>query len=234
MVKIIINFIDERERIHRKEIDDNFTIERMICDFLESSKLIHEYDKYFFKVEGLTLNKTSIIFKQIKHVKQIKSGCLIKVYKNQTLAGGGGIETVDVSKNITKEYEPGNSGPFYRAGCNGLCIQSTCKNEECEAHNDRIFIRIGYVSNWNLLDHQEDQVVCPCCMEMVIAENYWFKDCYYQINYIKVIDGRPKKGSIEGEARYDKYKTFDEKASGKGFFSKLVFNVTKRLKNNYK
>ena len=145
----------------------------------------------------------------------------------QFLAGGG-IETVDVSKNITKEYEPGNSGLSYRKGCNGLCIQSTCKNRSCKAYNDRIYVPIGYVTNWNLLIHQEDQVVCPCCKEMVKPENYWFLDCYYRIDFIKEIDGRYEKNSIDGYANSDKYKTFDEKQSGKAIFTKLVFNVTRR------
>ena len=63
---------------------------------------------------------------------------------------------------------------------------------------------------------------------MLNAENYWFLDCYYQINFIKTIGGRPKKGSIEGEASSDNYKTFDEKASGKANFTKLVFDVRRR------
>ena len=61
------------------------------------------------------------------------------------------METIDVSKNITKEYKPGTSDPSYRKGRNGLCIQSTCKNRNYEAYNDRIFFPIGYVENWNLL-----------------------------------------------------------------------------------
>lgn len=179
-------------------------------------------------LKTLILNRPSICEKQIKHVRQIKPDCIITVIKSDDIIGGGGIKTVDFTKNITKEYKPSSNGPSYQIGCNGLCIQSTCKNEECEAYNERIYIRIGYVSNWNLFDHQEDQVVCPSCNEMVNAENYWFKDCYYQINFIKTIDGRPKKSSIDGEASSDKYKTFDEKASGKAIFTKLVFDVRRR------
>ena len=140
---------------------------------------------------------------------------------------GGGLETVDVSKNITKEYKPANSGPSYRRGCNGLCIQSTCKNRSCKAYKDRIYVPIGYVENWNLLMHQEDQVICPCCKEMVKPENYWFLKCYYRIDFIKEINGRYEKNSINDYANSDKYKTFDEKKSGKATFTKLVFNVTR-------
>ena len=139
----------------------------------------------------------------------------------------GGFETVDVSKNNTSEYNPAKSGPYYRQGCNGLCIQSTCKNSRCEAYNDRIYVKIGYVNNWSLLEHQDEQVLCPCCKDMVKPENYWFKDCYYKINFIKENDGKFEKGCVDGYANSDKYKTFNEEQSGKAIFTKLVFNVTK-------
>ena len=59
------------------------------------------------------------------------------------LVGGGGINTVDISKNITNECEPALNGPSYREGCNGLCIQSICKNKNCVAYNDTIYVKIG-------------------------------------------------------------------------------------------
>lgn len=140
----------------------------------------------------------------------------------------GGIETVDVSKNKTRECTPGNNGLSYRKGCNGLCIRSTCKNSSCETYNDTIYIQIGYVDNWNLFYHQEDQVVCPSCREMVKPENYYFMNCYYRIDFIKECNGKYEKGSINGDASSDNYKTFDEEESGNAIFTKLVFHVTRR------
>ena len=140
----------------------------------------------------------------------------------------GGISTVDVSKNITKEVEPANSGPFYRNGCNGLCIRAICKNETCIAYYQYVFAQIGYVQNWNLFDHLEDSVLCPSCKEMVCPENYFFMDCYYKIDYIKNENGKLIRGSVRGDAGSDKYKTFDEVESGQALFAKLVFDVTKR------
>ena len=75
----------------------------------------------------------------------------------------GGMDTVDISKNITKECEPAKSAPSYREGCNGLCIQSICKNKNCVAYNDTIYVKIGYVQNLNLNDHLKDRVLCPSC-----------------------------------------------------------------------
>ena len=223
MEKIIVNFKLEDGIIYKEEVEVNKTIGKMLTEFSVKKNL--KLEDYCFVIGALCLNTK--FQTKIKNVRKIIPDCIINVICIEKIAGGGGIKTVDISKDITKEYKPSSGGPSYQTGCNGLCIQSTCKNEECEAYNERIYIRIGYVSNWNLLDHQEDQVICPSCKEMVNAENYWFKDCYYQINFIKTIDGRPKKGSIDGEASSDKYKTFDEKESGKAIFSKLVFNVSK-------
>ena len=57
--------------------------------------------------------------------------------------GVGGINTVDITKNITNEVEGAKDGPSYREGCKGLCIRSICKNKNCVAYNDTIYIKIG-------------------------------------------------------------------------------------------
>ena len=141
--------------------------------------------------------------------------------------GCGGIETVDISKNKTKEVSPAKSAPSYRYSTGGLNIRATCKNDNCIAYNDVVYIQIGYAQNWNLFEHLEDKVVCPSCKEMVNPENYYFWKCNYKIDYIKNSDGKMKRGSISGSASSDNYKTFDEEESGKAIFAKLVFNVTR-------
>ena len=137
----------------------------------------------------------------------------------------GGMDTVDISKNITKECEPAKSGPTYREGCNGLCIRSICKNKNCVAYNDTIYVKIGYVQNWNLNDHLKDRVLCPSCKKMVKPKNYYFKKCHYKIDYIKEIDDEYENGTIEDNASIEKYKYFDEKESGNAIFVQLIFTV---------
>ena len=137
----------------------------------------------------------------------------------------GGMDTVDISKNITKECEPAKSGPSYREGCNGLCIRSICKNKNCVAYNDTIYIKIGYVQNWNLNDHLKDRVLCPSCKKMVKPKNYYFKKCHYKIDYIKEIDDEYENGTIEDNASIENYKYFDEKESGNAIFVQLIFTV---------
>ena len=134
---------------------------------------------------------------------------------------------MDISKNKTKEVSPAKSAPSYRYSTGGLNIRATCKNDNCIAYNDVVYIQIGYVQNWNLFEHLEDKVVCPSCKEMVNPENYYFWKCNYKIDYIKNSDGKMKRGSISGSVSSDNYKTFDEEESGKAIFAKLVFNVTR-------
>lgn len=210
---------DSKGCIHYLKVEKSYTI-RKIKELIKKEKEISEEIELIYN--GLLLDDDDTLEKHGIPYKATLD------FLGQFKAGGWCIETVDVSKNITKEYEPAKSGPSYRRGCNGLCIQSTCKNRSCEAYNERIYAPIGYVENWNLFMHQEEQVVCPSCREMVKPDNFWFLNCNYRIDFIKEIDGRYEKNSINGYADSDKYKTFDEKESGKTNFTKLVFNVTRR------
>ena len=143
------------------------------------------------------------------------------------VSGGGGVNTVDITKNITNECEPAKSGPTYREGCNGLNIQAKCKNNNCNAYNDTIYVKIGYVQDWNLNAHLKDQVLCPSCGRMVKPKNYFFFECKYRIDYIKEVDDEYDTGYIEGSASGRLYKYFDEKESGNATFVELKFNVIK-------
>ena len=143
------------------------------------------------------------------------------------VSGGGGVNTVDITKNITNECEPAKSGPTYREGCNGLNIQAKCKNKNCNAYNDTIYVKIGYVQDWNLNAHLKDQVLCPSCGRMVKPKNYFFFECKYRIDYIKEVDDEYDTGYIEGSASGRLYKYFDEKESGNATFVELKFNVIK-------
>ena len=62
-----------------------------------------------------------------------------------------GIQTIDVSKNITKILKYDNNVPFYKIVSEGLNIQSVCNNKECEANNGEVLIEICYVYNYDLL-----------------------------------------------------------------------------------
>ena len=71
-------------------------------------------------------------------------------------------------------------------------------------------------------------IICPSCKELVNPDNYYFKNCYYRIDFIKNEAGKMIRGSVNGDASPDKYKYFFEKESGQALFSKLVFSVRKR------
>lgn len=223
----IINFkVDDDGKVISVSYDASITIKDFIRDYLAKNSNYVSLDSsvYSFSVGAKNLISPRFLDKQLKDV--IKTDSIVYFRRKQELHYFGGIETVDISKNKTKEVIPGKSGPSYKYVSKGLNIEATCKNNNCIAYNDFVYIQIGYVQNWNLFEHLEDKVICPSCKEMVNPENYYFKKCFYKIDYIQNSDGKMKKGSISGSASSDNYKTFDEEESGKAIFAKLVFNVT--------
>ena len=224
----IINFkVGDQGKAISVSYDASITIKDFILDYLAKHCNYVSLDPnvYIFKVGGKILSSQRYLDKQLKDV--IKTDSIVHFIRKQDMQYSGGIETVDISKNKTKEVSPAKNVPSYRYASKGLNIRATCKNNNCIAYNDVVYIQIGYVQNWNLFEHLEDKVVCPSCKEMVNPENYYFKKCFYKIDYIKNCDGKMKSGSISGSASSDNYKTFDEEESGKAIFAKLVFNVTR-------
>ena len=225
-----INFrINDGGEIINVSYDASITARDFILDFTSkhTSQSSTDPNLYTFKCGGKILNSPIFLDKKLQDL--IKNDSVVYlIRKKGLLYSGGGIITVDVSKNITKEVEGGKTGLSYRKGCDGLCIRATCKNENCIAYNDTVYAKIGYVQNWNLFEHLEDSVLCPSCKELVNPDNYYFKNCYYRIDFIKNEAGKMIRGSVNGDASPDKYKYFFEKESGQALFSKLVFSVRKR------
>ena len=113
--------------------------------------------------------------------------------------------------------------PDYRIVCHGLNIKSKCKNSSCEAYNDVIYIQIGYVVGWNLLNNLKEKVRCPSCKARVKPLNFGFLLCRYEIEYEKETENGYDENTVKGEAG-NEYKTFaneDDKVE----FTRLVFNI---------
>ena len=224
-----INFrINDGGEIINVSYDASITARDFILDFTSKHTSQSSTDPYLytFKYGLKILNSPRFLDKKLQDL--IKNDSVVYFTRKLSMHYSGGIITVDVSKNITKEVEGAKTGPSYRTGCDGLCIRATCKNENCIAYNDTVYAKIGYVQNWNLFEHLEDSVLCPSCKELVNPDNYYFKNCYYRIDFIKNEAGKMIRGSVNGDASPDKYKYFFEKESGQALFSKLVFSVRKR------
>lgn len=207
--------------------DSSMIIRDFLLDYLKKYTDYVSLDTkiYVFRVGIKILNSNKFINGKIGEL--IREGSIVTFQRKQDVHYSGGFMTIDVSKNQTKEIEPGYTQLSYRQTCYGLNIQSKCKNRNCEAYNDIIYIPIGYVENWSLSGHFKDQVLCPSCKKMVKAINYYFIDCYYKIEYIKEDNEEIINKTIDGYASHDKFKTFDE-ASGNANFVDLIFTVTKR------
>ena len=157
----------------------------------------------------------------------LREDAIISV-NNQAISGGG-ISVVDVSKNKTKilglSCDP--NAKFYKYVIPGLNIKSECKNNSCEAYDDTIYIQIGYVTRWNLLDNLREKVRCPSCKERVKPLNFGFWDCRYEIEYEKETENGYEENTVEGEAGADDFKIFDNE-NDKADFTRLIFNIYTR------
>lgn len=150
------------------------------------------------------------------------------ITSNERSRGGGGyfgISTIDVSKNKTKNLGFDKEAPDYRLVSYGLNIQSKCKNKNCKAYEDIIYIQFNYVTKWNLLENI-DKVRCPVCNSRVKPINFGFFNCKYEIEYEKDEDDEIKSGTISGESGEKDFIVFDDYSSGKAIFIKLIFNIS--------
>ena len=217
MSQIHITIEDAKGYKKLLSIYDNETIEK------GKLKIGHEVSmEWIFNAEILENNKT---FRDY----EIKNGETIIAIGRYEAGGGGmlGVSTIDVSKNKTTNLGFDKNGPAYRYVIRGLNIYSKCKdkNKKCQAYNDSIYVQIGYVKNWNLLENI-DKIRCPICNERVKPLNFGFWDCKYEIEYEKDEDDEYKSGSVKGESGIGEFKIFEEYASGRATFTKLIFNIT--------
>jgi hypothetical protein len=85
---IKVNFKMQSGKTYKEEVDTNKTIDRMIADFLEKRKLIHEMNKYSFMVNAAPLDKKEVLKKKVKHFNKIKPDCTIQVRQIDSIDGG--------------------------------------------------------------------------------------------------------------------------------------------------
>jgi len=149
------------------------------------------------------------------------------IYIITNVIAGGGVRTVDVSKNQTKLLEFENTGKKYRYTTRGLNIQSKCKNKSCEAYKDVIYIKIGYVMGWNLLENLKEKVKCPSCNERVKPLNFGFWDCLYEIEYEKETENGYEENIVRGDSGENEFRIFANE-NDKVDFTRLVFNIYHR------
>ena len=211
---IVIKLKDTKER--------NFEIKININQTIGEIKKKYNMMDFEWLYDGIILEND----KTFKYYK-IKDGD--EIYCIVNVEGGGGIfgiETIDISKNYgTNNMDFSSSAPSYRLIVSGLNIQSICKNNKiCIANEKIIYVQIGFVTNWNLLLHQ-NEVICPECKRRVKPLNFGFLNCKYEIEYEKLEDDEYNDGKVKGKADSKEFIIFDQYYSGKAIFKKLIFNI---------
>ena len=99
--------------------------------------------------------------------------------------GGFGIETIDVTGDISKVLKIEHEASYYRYIIPGLNIQSICSNKDCDANNKVVWVQIGYVNNYELL-HNITNIKYPTSKKIIIPHNFGFYKCKYKIKYMKI------------------------------------------------
>ena len=230
---IKVNFKNEDGKIFPISINSSSTVRELLMEYLklqnEAYTLDYALNNLSFMIGVQPLLNERYLDKQINQIRAFKPEAIIQVRDISTKkGGGGGITTVDISKNNTRTISFSSTAPDYREVCDGLNIKSICKNKNnsCDALNDVIYIKIGFVKNWNLCENLEKKVKCPVCGGRVKPLNYGFTNCNYEIEYEKEVDDGYEDGKVNGKAEKNEFKLFNESESGTAVFPKLIFNIT--------
>ena len=228
---IKVNFKKEDGKIIPISINSSSTVRELLIEYLklQNEALDFASNNLSFMLGAQPLLKEQYLDKKIKHIRQFKPEAIIRVrYIDNKKGGGCGNRTVDISKNNTRTISFSSTAPIYREVCDGLNIKSICKNKNnsCDALNDVIYIKIGFVKNWNLCENLEKKVKCPVCGGRVKPLNYGFTNCNYEIEYEKEVDDGYEDGKVNGKAEGNEFKLFNESESGTAVFPKLIFNIT--------
>ena len=231
MDQIRIKFINESECI--KPVDFIFPrttkIEDALIQFLQKTNSIIDLsvEKTTFFFKGKILNKSHYLQKSLSEIFKFENN-IVKVMDNGSVIGGGGffgIETIDISKNKTKNIGFSSWGPYYRSVWYGLNIQSKCKNKVVLHMKILFMLRLGlskigiyYVIVKKLYVRN---------VRKVVPLNFGFFNCKYEIEYEKIEDDGYKSGRVNGASGKREFIVFDQYSSGKASFTQLIFNITK-------
>ena len=227
---IKVNFEKVDGKIIPISINSSSTVRELLMEYLklQNEALDFASNNLSFMLGAQPLLKERYLDKQINQIRAFKPEAIIQVRNIDNKVGCGGITTVDISKNNTRTISFSSTAPDYREVCDGLNIKSICKNKNnsCVALNDVIYIKIGFVKNWNLCENLEKKVKCPVCDGRVKPLNYGFTNCNYEIEYEKEVDDGYEDGKVNGKAEKNEFKLFNESESGTAVFPKLIFNIT--------
>ena len=210
----IINYDGEEKNV---KLEENLTVKeaKEKTDEIASTWYLKKY--YRRSLIPMSNDKSLSYYK-------IKDGDIIKSFKGEKNAGGGGfgLNTIDVSKNNTRIISFDHNAPFYRTVGYGLSIKAICGND-CEAKDKIVYCPVGFVQDYDILQNLQN-IRCPACENEVYPKNFGFLECKYKIDYTKWENNKKETDSVEGQAG-EEFKLFSE-YSGNANFSKLVFNVT--------
>lgn len=142
-----------------------------------------------------------------------------------------GVKFVEISNsNGLKRKNWSKTAPSWRRTRYGLCLEGLCTNKQCEAHNRRVIMPIGYMAFNITTDASETTTKCPSCKQYVEPITCGFNNCWWRYNGIKQNEkGKsPIKCSGNWQQTDDAYHYFDEGASGIVVWKQLIIEAVKK------
>lgn len=132
---------------------------------------------------------------------------------------------VDVEKTEALiQTEWSRTAPRWRRASQGLTLEGTCKNQQCEAYNKMVIYNHGFQE----FDLISDNPYCPICQQQFTAIKPGFNNCKWRILGVKASPkGSVSQFIVNWKTVGDIYETYDEKMAKSSEYESLSIQVRK-------
>lgn len=231
-MKVYIQTSTGLAEVYKFDVETSTTVQQLKQLFVEKSGDDQDIRTMCFIYKGSMLDDDDETLAEYN----ITDRCVLQLVDLSLISrndfAGIGAKFVDLSssKGLTKQTWS-KTGPRWRIASPGLCLEGTCVNDQCEAHNQRVVIRIGYKRFDLIVGADESTSICPVCRKYVDPETCAFNNCWWKYEGVRQdVVGKgipPKKYASDWQHADNAYYYFDQKTSGVVLWRQLIIEVVK-------
>lgn len=228
IMKICIETCFGVNQIYKIDVEPSITILQLKQMILEKTGDGKNPETMYFQFNGSRLEDIKTLADY-----DIKDESTLQLAKLNTRTPGFssmGMKFADLSYDKGLKKQPwSKTGPRWRIASPGLCLEGICTNKQCDAHNQRVVIPVGYEKFDMLLDTNDNTTICPVCEQYVEPQTCGFNNCWWRYQGIKQdeIGKSPKKCSSDWQHADDAYHYFDQQISGMVMWKQLIVEAVK-------